>query len=415
MRDLLLGRPPHDQDVVTEARPEAIARLFPRTIPVGATFGVVLVSTSAGPVEVATFRREGPYLDGRRPSFVEYATLEEDVRRRDFTVNALLLDPTEERIVDLVGGREDLAARRIRTVGDPDARFAEDRLRLLRAVRLAAELGFTIEERTYQAIGRHATAIRQVSAERIRDELLRLLISVARAEALETLRVCGLLREILPEVEAMEGVSQPPEFHPEGDVFTHTRLALSHLRDPSPTLAMGVLLHDVGKPPTFERADRIRFNGHAEVGAEMAGAICRRLRLSVDESDRVTALVREHLRFIDLQRMRPARVKRFLARPDFPDHLELHRVDCLASHGNLVTWEWARAAAARLSEEERRPPRLISGEDLIALGYHAGPRFREILEAVVDAQLEGRIGTREEALAMVLREFPKENGASERK
>ncbi len=212
----------------------------------------------------------------------------------------------------------------------------------------------------------------------------------------------------------MDGVPQPPEFHPEGDVFTHTRLALSHLRAPSPTLALGVLLHDIGKPPTFERADRIRFHRHAEVGAEMAEAVCRRLRLSGEETERVTALVREHLRFMDLQRMRPARAKRFLAGPDFADHLELHRVDCLASHGDLSTWAWARDEATRLTEEERRPPRLVSGEDLIALGYRPGPRFRDMLEAVLDAQLEGTVRTRDEALALLQREFPKENAPSER-
>lgn len=414
MRDRLLGRPAHDQDVVTAARPEIVSALFPRTIPVGAAFGVVRVATQEGPVEVATFRREGPYLDGRRPAFVEFASLEEDVRRRDFTVNALLYDPVEDRILDLVGGQADLAARQIRTVGDPDARFAEDRLRILRAVRLAAELDFAIEAETAAALARHAAAIRDVSAERIRDELLRLLTAPGRATALETLRRSGLLAEILPEVAAMEGVAQPPEFHPEGDVLTHTRLALSHLRDPSPVLALAVLLHDVGKPPTFERADRIRFNRHAEVGAEMAETICRRLRLSADEAERVVALVRDHLRIMDVRQMRAPRLKRFLARPDFPDHLELHRVDCLASHGDLSTWAWAREQAARLTEEERRPPRLVTGEDLIALGYPPGPRFREMLDVLDDAHLEGAIRTREEALALLAREFPKENASSER-
>jgi poly(A) polymerase len=414
VRDRLLGRPAHDQDVVTAARPEIVSALFPRTIPVGAAFGVVRVATQEGPVEVATFRREGPYLDGRRPAFVEFASLEEDVRRRDFTVNALLYDPVEDRILDLVGGQADLAARQIRTVGDPDARFAEDRLRILRAVRLAAELDFAIEAETAAALARHAAAIRDVSAERIRDELLRLLTAPGRATALETLRRSGLLAEILPEVAAMEGVAQPPEFHPEGDVLTHTRLALSHLRDPSPVLALAALLHDVGKPPTFERADRIRFNRHAEVGAEMAETICRRLRLSADEAERVVALVRDHLRIMDVRQMRAPRLKRFLARPDFPDHLELHRVDCLASHGDLSTWAWAREQAARLTEEERRPPRLVTGEDLIALGYPPGPRFREMLDVLDDAHLEGAIRTREEALALLAREFPKENASSER-
>lgn len=405
-----MGRPPHDVDIVTAARPEQIALLFPRTAPVGVRFGVVLVPTESGVYDVATFRREGPYLDGRRPSFVEYATLEEDVRRRDFTVNALLFDPLDGSVVDLVGGRDDLAARRIRTVGDPETRFAEDHLRMLRAIRLAAELDFTIDEETFQAIRAHAPAIARVSAERIRDELLRLLVSPGRVPGVERLRESGLLREILPEVAAMEGVEQPPEFHPEGDVLTHTRLALSHLQDPSPILALAVLLHDVGKPPTFRRAERIRFDGHDEAGAAMAEESCRRLRLSNDETALVVDLVREHLRIRDLPRMRPAKVKRFLARPDIADHLELHRVDCLASHGDLSTWEWARQAREHLTEEEQRPPRLVTGDDLIARGYRPGPRFKEILEAVLDAQLEGRVRTREEALALVEREFPQGDG-----
>ena len=405
-----MGRPPHDVDIVTAARPEQIALLFPRTVPVGVRFGVVLVPTESGVYDVATFRREGPYLDGRRPSFVEYATLEEDVRRRDFTVNALLFDPLDGSVVDLVGGRDDLAARRIRTVGDPETRFAEDHLRMLRAIRLAAELDFTIDEETFQAIRAHAPAIARVSAERIRDELLRLLVSPGRVLGVERLQESGLLREILPEVAAMEGVEQPPEFHPEGDVLTHTRLALSHLQDPSPILALAVLLHDVGKPPTFRRAERIRFDGHDEAGAAMAEESCRRLRLSTDETALVVDLVREHLRIRDLPRMRPAKVKRFLARPDIADHLELHRVDCLASHGDLSTWEWARQAREHLTEEEQRPPRLVTGDDLIARGYRPGPRFKEILEAVVDAQLEGRVQTREEALVLVEREFPQGDG-----
>ena len=405
-----MGRPPHDVDIVTAARPEQIALLFPRTVPVGVRFGVVLVPTESGVYDVATFRREGPYLDGRRPSFVEYATLEEDVRRRDFTVNALLFDPLDGSVVDLVGGRDDLAARRIRTVGDPETRFAEDHLRMLRAIRLAAELDFIIDEQTFQAIRAHAPAIARVSAERIRDELLRLLVSPGRVPGVERLRESGLLREILPEVAAMEGVEQPPEFHPEGDVLTHTRLALSHLQDPSPILALAVLLHDVGKPPTFRRAERIRFDGHDEAGAAMAEESCRRLRLSNDETALVVDLVREHLRIRDLPRMRPAKVKRFLARPNIADHLELHRVDCLASHGDLSTWEWARQAREHLTEEEQRPPRLVTGDDLIARGYRPGPRFKEILEAVVDAQLEGRVQTREEALVLVEREFPQGDG-----
>ncbi|MDR7465136.1 MAG: CCA tRNA nucleotidyltransferase [Armatimonadota bacterium] len=407
VRDLLMGRSPRDIDIVTEARPEQVRALFARTLAVGAAFGVVEVVTEGGTYHVATFRREGPYLDGRRPSFVEYASLEEDVSRRDFTINALLYDPLDGAVIDLVGGRQDLEARRIRAVGDPEARFAEDHLRMLRAVRLAAELDFAIEEETFRAIQRRSGEIARVSGERIRDELLRLLTSGGRAVGLDRLRESGLLAVILPEVAALEGVEQPPEFHPEGDVLTHTRLALAHLRDPSPVLALGVLLHDVGKPLTFRRAERIRFDGHDEVGARMAEAVCRRLRLKGEEVTRVVDLVREHLRVRTLPSMRPAKAKRFLARPDIADHLELHRADCLASHGDLSLWRWAQQALARLSEEERHPPRLVSGDDLIARGYPPGPRFRQILEAVRDAQLEGMVRTREEALALVERRFPR--------
>lgn len=408
VRDLLMGRPPRDVDIVTDARPEQVRSLFARTVAVGAAFGVVQVSTDSGVYDVATFRREGPYLDGRRPSFVEYASLEEDVSRRDFTVNAILYDPLGETVIDLVGGRQDLAARCIRTVGDPEARFAEDHLRMLRAIRLAAELGFAVDAETFRAIQRRAGEIARVSGERIRDELLRLLVSAGRVSGLDRLRESGLLTVILPEVAALQRVEQPPEFHPEGDVFTHTRLALAHLHDPSPVLALAVLLHDVGKPPTFCRAERIRFDGHDEVGARMAETICRRLRLKGEDTIRVVDLVREHLRVRTLPSMRPAKAKRFLARPDIADHLELHRVDCLASHGDLSLWRWAQQALARLSEEERRPPRLLSGHDLIALGYPTGPRFRQILEAVRDAQLEGTVRTREEALALVEQRFPRE-------
>jgi len=410
-----MDRTPHDVDIVTDARPEQIDRLFPRTIHVGAAFGVVLVPAADGVYDVATFRREGPYLDGRHPAFVEFASLEEDIRRRDFTINALLYDPLDGAVVDLVGGREDLAARRIRTVGDPEERFAEDRLRLLRAIRLAAELGFTIEDATFAAIRRLAPQITQVSAERIRDELLRLLASPGRAEGLEHLRTTGLLAAILPEVSAMVGVEQPPEFHPEGDVFTHTRLALVHLQHPSPLLALAVLLHDVGKPVTFERGpDRIRFHGHDHVGAEIAEQVCRRLRLSGEETDRVVTLVADHERFWTVPQMRPARAKRFLARADFADLLELCRVDVRAMDGDLSRWEEIRGARVRLTAEEERPPRLITGDDLIARGYRPGPRFREILDAVLDAQLEGRVRTRDEALALVAREFPQESSEGSR-
>lgn len=408
VRDLEMGREPHDYDVATGARPDEVAGLFERAVMVGAEYGVVMVPLGPHHYEVATFRTEGSYLDGRHPSRVEFAGVEADVRRRDFTINGLLYDPAAEQTIDYVGGRDDIAARLIRTIGPPDGRFAEDRLRMLRAVRLAAELDFEIERQTFDAIRAQAAGISTVSAERIRDELLRLLGAPARARGVRLLERSALLEAVLPEVGAMRGVEQPPEFHPEGDVFTHTVLALEHLRGPSPVLALAALLHDVGKPPTMVRADRIRFNNHDEVGARMAEEICRRLRCSGDETERVTSLVRGHLRVKDLPKMREAKATRFLLREDADDHLELHRADCLASHGDLSVWEWARERKRALLSAGPPPPRLVTGDDLIALGYRPGPAFATILEAVEDAQLEGTVRTRDEALALVRNSFPAE-------
>ncbi|HEY6102043.1 MAG TPA: CCA tRNA nucleotidyltransferase [bacterium] len=412
VRDIEMGRTPHDYDIVTSARPEQVTVLFSDALQVGARFGVVVVPVAAQQYEVATFRTEGPYLDGRRPSMVTFVDAATDVRRRDFTINGLLYDPLEDRTYDFVGGRADIAARIARTIGDPEERFAEDRLRMLRAVRLATELGFEIEPETFRAICGNAPAITSVSAERIRDELLRLLVSPGRGEGVRRLEASGLLAAILPEVEAMVGIQQPPEFHPEGDVFVHTVLTLEHLRDPHPVLALGTLLHDVGKPSTQTRTDRIRFHGHDEAGAVLAEAICRRLRLSAADTARVTALVREHLRVKDLPKMRPAKAKRFLLRADANDHLELHRADCLASHGHLDVYEWAVAARAALLGEHPRPAPLLTGDDLISLGYLPGPRFKDILDAVWDAQLEGAVRTADDARAFVRDRFPLQQGAS---
>lgn len=410
VRDLEMGRAPHDYDIVTEARPEQVTAVFPTALQVGAQFGVVMIPVAGRLYEIATFRAEGPYLDGRRPSRVEFVDAAADVQRRDFTINGLLHDPLEGRTIDLVGGRDDIAARRVRTIGDPHQRFAEDRLRMLRAVRLSAELGFEIEEGTFAAIQAQAPAIAAVSAERVRDELFRLLVSPGRGAGLRRLRASGLLAVVLPEVEATAGVEQPPEFHPEGDVFAHTVLAVERLRDPSPVLALAALLHDIGKPLTQTRTDRIRFNEHDDVGARLAEDVCRRLRLSSADTERVAGLVREHLRVKDLPKMRPAKATRFLLRDDAGDHLELHRADCLASHGNLDVYEWAvRARAAVLAERPRTAP-LLTGDDLIALGYAPGPAFRVMLDAAWDAQLEGRIRSAEEARAFVRARFPRRQG-----
>jgi poly(A) polymerase len=411
VRDLLLGREPEDYDVATDATPDRVAGLFPGSLLVGAAFGVVVVARGDVQVEVATFRSEIGYSDGRHPDRVVYSrSPEEDVRRRDFTINGLLLDPADGRVLDFVGGREDLRAGVIRAIGAPELRFSEDKLRMVRAVRFAARFGFSIEPATFAAIPRLAPQVTQVSAERLRDELTRILTEGAARRGFELLDETGLLPVLLPEVARMKGVEQPPEFHPEGDVWIHTRLMLEGLKDGcSPTLAWGVLLHDVGKPPTFTPPDgpggRIRFDRHVEVGARMAEEVCRRLRFSNDDTEQVVALVANHLRFKDVQRMRPATLKRFVRLPRFEEHLELHRLDCLASHRNLEAYEFVRRFLEETPPEEVRPPRLLTGDDLIALGYRPGPRFGEVLQALEDAQLEGVVADREAAREFVRRRF----------
>lgn len=400
VRDHLLGIPPADVDVATSAHPEEVLTLFPGSRYVGAAFGVVLVVVDEEPIEVATFRTEGPYLDGRRPSSVQFATEEEDVRRRDFTVNGLLLDPSTGEVHDFVGGQLDLKARRLRAIGDPRARFEEDHLRLLRAVRLAAQLDFEIEETTLAALKALAPLAAQVASERIREELVTLLTGPAPSCGLALLRDTGLLGVVLPEVEAMRGVEQPNEFHPEGDVLTHTFLLFDHLAKPSSALAFGALLHDVGKPATFERGvDRIRFLNHASVGAKMTDDICRRLRFSNEERERIVALVENHMRFRDVRNMRDATLKRFLRLPHFDEHLALHRADCLASHGLLENWEYANRRREEFGEDALRPPRLVTGDDLLKLGYSEGPELGSELRRLEELQLDGQLRTREDALA----------------
>jgi poly(A) polymerase len=338
------------------------------------------------------------------------ASAEQDVGRRDFTINGLLFDPVKDEVLDFVGGRADLDGKLVRAIGDPEERFAEDRLRMLRAVRFAARLGFAIEPATFAAITRHSEAIEQVAVERIRDEMVRILTERGARRGFELLDETGLLARLLPEISAMKGVAQPPEFHPEGDVWIHTLLMLEMLRQPSAALAMGVLLHDVGKPPTFRVAERIRFDGHVELGATMAEQICARLRFSRRQADQIVALVRNHLRFKDAPQMKESTLKRFLRLENFEEHLELHRLDCLSSHRNLDNYEFVLRAWRTLPQEAIRPPRLLTGHDLIAAGYQPGPRFQQILQAVEEAQLENRITSREEALAFVLAEFPREAG-----
>jgi putative nucleotidyltransferase with HDIG domain len=401
VRDMLLGRSPADYDLATAATPEQVRALFDRTVAVGAAFGVIRVLLDDGEYEVATFRTEGPYLDGRHPASVHYATAREDVARRDFTINGLLYDPMTQTVVDLIGGRADLAARRIRTIGDPDMRFAEDRLRMLRAVRLATELGFDIVPEAVEAIRRLAPRLSEVSPERIRDELVRMITGPDPSRGMGLLRDTGMLRVILPEVGSEVGVLQPEAFHPEGDVFEHTRLALGQLHAPSVTLAMATLLHDVGKPLTFERAeDRIRFSRHDEVGAAIARIVMERLRFTRRDTDRVVALVGRHMVFKDVMQMRQATLRRLVGDEMFPELLELHRADCAASHGDLSAYEWIRAFVDRLAGEPPVPAPLITGTDVLALGLAPGPQVGRVLQTVETARLEGTIRTREEALGL---------------
>ncbi len=419
VRDLLLAREPSDYDVATSATPDEVMRIIPETYAVGAQFGVVLVplpkdKISNGKndvVEVATFRNDFGYSDGRHPDEVRFSqSPEEDVKRRDFTINGMMFDPIENQVLDFVGGRRDLEAGIVRTIGDPEKRFGEDKLRMLRAVRFAARFGYEIEPLTFKAIQKLAASVRQVSPERVRDELTKMLIEGHARRALQLLDETGLLDEVLPEIEAMKGVEQPPQFHPEGDVFVHTLLLLEKLPNPcAPTLAWGALLHDVGKPPTFRVApDRIRFDGHVEIGVAMARIVCRRLRFSNDDTEQILALVENHMRFGDVQKMKESTFKRFVRMPDFGEHLELHRLDCLSSHADLTLYDFTREKMTAMPPEVMRPKPLITGENLIAAGYGPGPRFKEILSAVEDAQLEGRLQTDAEAMEFVKTQFPRE-------
>ncbi|HEX5284850.1 MAG TPA: CCA tRNA nucleotidyltransferase [Bryocella sp.] len=433
VRDLLLDRAPQDFDVATSATPDIVQAAFPRTEAVGAHFGVILVideenSRSTGDrdrkriaTEVATFRSDGAYTDGRRPDAVRFSTdPAEDVQRRDFTINGLLLDPLAfERgdplascIFDVVGGQEDLKAGIIRAIREPSLRFAEDKLRMLRAVRFAARLRFTIEPRTFTAIREQADSIHQVSCERIRDELTKILTEGAARRGFELLDETGLLDHILPEVARLKGVEQPPQYHPEGDVWVHTLLLLEHLAPgASCTLAWGMLLHDIGKPATFtppdpsRPGDRIRFNGHVDIGVAIARKILTRMRFSNEECSQILALIKHHMQFGDVQKMKQSTLKRFLRLPRFDEHLALHYADVMSSHGLLGMYDYAKENYERLGEEEIRPRLLLSGEDLIAAGYRPGPGFREMLTTAEDAQLEGSVTTREGALDLVRERF----------
>src|SRR5689334_2812135 len=506
VRDLVLGREPADYDVATDATPEQVMRIFPRSYAVGAQFGVVLIpleavdpsqiSTELHPagrdvarnvserprdntakrdvtsyvsteeqrrnelqdrgrdvarnvsgapphneaasrqaqgdvtsyvsterqerghalpaepagkatvIEVATFRSDIGYSDGRHPDQVRYTSSpQEDVQRRDFTINGLLYDPIEDKVLDYVGGLADIRRGVVQTIGDPEQRFREDKLRMLRAVRFAARFGYMIEPGTFSAMQRLAPLIHQVSCERIREELTKMLTEGRARRAFELLDGSGLLPQVLPEISAMKGVEQPPQFHPEGDVWVHTLLLLEQLPHPCPkTLAWGALLHDVGKPPTFRVApDRIRFDGHVEIGVKMAQEICRRLRFSNEDTEQILSLVNNHMRFADVQKMKESTLKKFMRLPRFSEHMQLHWLDCQSSHADLTNYDFMREKLAETPPESVRPKPLITGSDLIAAGYTPGPRFKEILSAVEDSQLEGRLANRDAAMQFVRR------------
>jgi poly(A) polymerase len=426
VRDLLLGREPQDYDVATSATPDVVLGMFPRTFAVGAHFGVVLVASEMdreckeGSVaercvtEVATFRSDGVYSDGRHPDQVQYTkTAAEDVQRRDFTINGLLLDPLRQAenlrraVLDYVGGLDDLDAGVIRAIGRPEKRFEEDQLRLLRAIRFAARFGFEIDPTTFSAIRKLAARIHAVSRERIREELTKMLTEGQARRAFELLDDSDLLVQVLPEISKMKGVEQPPQFHPEGDVWIHTLMLLEQLEPGcSMTLAWGALLHDVGKPPTFRVApDRIRFDGHVDIGVAIAADICRRLRFSNDETRQILALVENHMRFADAPRMKASTLKRFFRLENFPEHLAMHRMDCMAAHHNLEIYDYVRERYDSVPQEEVRPKPLLTGRELIAAGYAPGPAFKQMLQTVEDAQLEGVIATQEQALALVRERF----------
>ena len=411
VRDLLLGHEPADYDVATDATPIEVAGLFPESVAVGAQFGVILVPRDSLKVEVATFRSDVGYSDGRHPDKVVYSrSMQEDVQRRDFTINGLLMRHDTGEVLDFVGGQADLKRKVIRAIGEPSRRFTEDKLRMMRAVRFAARFGFEIEAETFGAIRQQVKEIRQVSPERLREELTKMLTEGAARRAFELLDETWLLGQVLPEIAAMKGVEQPPQFHPEGDVWIHTRLMLEKLpAGVSPTLAWGVLLHDVGKPPTFKSADetgdRIRFDGHVNVGVRMAEEICRRLRFSNEETEQIVALVENHMKFGAVEEMRASTLKRFVRLPYFGEHMELHRLDCLSSHRRLEAYELVRRFLAETPPEQVRPERLLTGDDLQAMGFRPGPLFSEILESVEEGQLEGEISTKREAEKFVQEKF----------
>src|SRR2546423_1732237 len=413
VRDMVRGLAAKDFDVATNATPDVVQSIFPNTYAVGAHFGVIVVVENEFNFEVATFRSDGAYLDHRHPVEVRFSAPEEDAKRRDFTINGMFVDPEKNEVIDFVGGRDDLKAKLVRAIGDPAARFNEDRLRMLRAVRFATVLDYKIDNQTWDALVAHAVSINEISAERIREELLKIFLSPDRVRGWDLLDQSGLLRTILPELDAVKGWLQPEQFHSEGDVFQHTKLMLGLLpEEVSAPLVLSVLFHDVGKPvtATVDETGRIRFNEHDRIGAVMTESIMERLRFSRAEIDAVVEMVRQHMVFKDVPKMRVAKLKRFMARPTFEEELELHRVDCASSHGMLDNYEFLLQKREEFANEPIIPPPLVRGDDLIALGMKPGPQFGEILEAVETKQLEGALKDRQQALEWVKAEYLAEGG-----
>ncbi|MGP8153123.1 MAG: CCA tRNA nucleotidyltransferase [Smithella sp.] len=408
VRDFVLGNASSDYDIVTSARPDQVMELFSNTISIGAKFGVIAVIVQSHPYEVATFRSDDIYEDGRHPSHVHFSSVKEDVFRRDFTINGLLINPSTNEITDYVNGRSDIEKKIIRTIGNPDSRFNEDFLRMLRAIRFAANLGFVIETETIKAIERNAPKINQISAERVREELNKILTRGGSRRGFELMSQTNILKEILPEIDKLKGVEQPPRFHPEGDVWQHTLNMLEMLpqngeTDKNLNLAWGTLLHDIGKAFTRSEDEKgVHFYGHVQKGEEIADDIMQRLRFSRIQRETALNLIRQHMVFMNTQKMRPGRLKRFLRMPDFDLHMELHRLDCIASHGMLDNYEFCRGQLQSLAVDDLHPPRLLTGDDLISLGFTRGKIIGEILNALEDEQLEGKITTPQEAQDFVL-------------
>lgn len=399
VRDMLMGIKPADYDIATSAHPEEVMALFEKTVPVGVQFGVVVVVAGGFNYEVATFRTEGPYSDGRHPDCVKFVEPEADARRRDFTINGMFYDPVRDEILDFVDGGKDIKLRIVRAIGNPSDRFSEDHLRMIRAARFASRFGYEIEESARDVIKENAGKILGVSWERIREELQKILLDENRKRGLQLLDDLGLMEHILPEVSVMKGVEQPENLHPEGDVFVHTLLTVSHLRSPSWVLAMGALLHDVAKPATMEeKGGRIRYPLHESVGADMAGDICDRLRTSGEEKDKIKWLVKKHLVFKDARKMRLSKLKRLLSHQDYPLLAEVSRADALASSGDLTDYNYCQRMREEFREEELKPRHFLTGHDLIAMDLKPGPIFSKILTQVYDEQLEGKVHTREEAV-----------------